>query len=363
MVQGKQIYREACDENKGWNSEVSPALTRDWLRWVKQLRNVKVPRSLTKDCKKVKSVRIHQFADASNLACSTVTKAVVEQGTDKVKGLLTSKSRIAKRNTSFPRLELIGGQMAANMAKNVCYALRRLPAASVVVWMDSMVALYWITNPGKSWKVFVANRVRKSAKIANELKIEWKYCPSEDNIADPGSRDSNLDKMEKDKWFDGPDWLLEESEWPNQPELKCTPKVSVEEKPLREVVAHVGKKKLHEWDCLFLRTPYWGTLRVTAWILRFVQNCQTRKKKLERKKGPLCTEEILRARDCWVRRVQKDISSALESPGWKLELDKDSDILQCVGRIQGYRPTYLEDGTYVRKLITHTHMNKPDIWE
>ena len=32
MVQGKQIYREACDENKGWNSEVSPALTRDWLR-------------------------------------------------------------------------------------------------------------------------------------------------------------------------------------------------------------------------------------------------------------------------------------------------------------------------------------------
>ena len=133
MVQGKQIYREACDENKGWNSEVSPALTRDWLRWMKQLRNVKVPRSLIKDCRKVKSVRIHQFADASNLVCSTVTIAVVEQGTDKVKGLLTSKSRIAKRNTSLPRLELIGGQMAASMAKNVCYALRRLPVASVVV--------------------------------------------------------------------------------------------------------------------------------------------------------------------------------------------------------------------------------------
>ena len=105
MVQGKQIYREACDENKGWNSEVSPALTRDWLRWMKQLRNVKVPRSLIQECRKVKSVRIHQFADASNLACSTVTIAVVEQGTDKVKGLLTSKSRIAKRNTSLPRLE------------------------------------------------------------------------------------------------------------------------------------------------------------------------------------------------------------------------------------------------------------------
>ena len=111
----------------------------------------------------MKSVRIHQFADASNFAIVTI--AVVEQGTDKVKGLLVSKSRIAMRNTSLPRLELIGGQMTANMAKNVCYALRRLLVASAVVWMDSMVAWYWITNPGKSWKVFVANRVRKMLRL------------------------------------------------------------------------------------------------------------------------------------------------------------------------------------------------------
>ena len=69
----------------------------------------------------MKAVRIHQFADASNLACSTVTIAVVEQGTDKIKGLPTSRYCIAKRNTSLP------GQMAANMAKNVCHALRSFP--------------------------------------------------------------------------------------------------------------------------------------------------------------------------------------------------------------------------------------------
>ena len=81
-------------------------------------------------------------------------------------------------------------------------------------------------------KVFVANRVRKIAEVANEVRIEWKYCPSEDNNADPESRGANLDNIEKDQWFDGPDWLLEESDWPDQPELKCTPKVSEEEKPL-----------------------------------------------------------------------------------------------------------------------------------
>ena len=53
--------------------------------------------------------------------------------------------------------------MAANMAINVYSALKGLPITSVNIWMDSMVALFWITNPGKSWKVFVANRARKSA--------------------------------------------------------------------------------------------------------------------------------------------------------------------------------------------------------
>ena len=164
-------------------------------------------RSLLKDCRRVKSVTIHQLADASNLACSTVRIGVVKQGTDKVKGFLASKSQIAKRNTSLPRLELTGGKMAANMAKNVCHALKRLPVAPVVEWMDSMVALYWITNPGESWKVFVATRMRKIAHIANKVRTEWK-CPSVDNIVDPGSRSANLDNMEKAKWFNDPEWLL-----------------------------------------------------------------------------------------------------------------------------------------------------------
>ena len=97
------------------------------------------------------------FADASNIVCSAVTIAVVEGETGVVKGLLTSKSRISKRNTSIARLELVGGQMAANMVRNLHNALKRWPIVTTTVWMDSMVALYWIRNPGKPWKVFVGN--------------------------------------------------------------------------------------------------------------------------------------------------------------------------------------------------------------
>ena len=51
--------------------------------------------------------------------------------------------------------------MAANMVRNLQNALKRWPIVTTTVWMDSMVALYWIRNPGKSLKVFVTNRVSR----------------------------------------------------------------------------------------------------------------------------------------------------------------------------------------------------------
>jgi hypothetical protein len=36
--------------------------------------------------------------------------------------------------------------------------------------MDSMVALYWICNQGKSWKVFVSNSVKNIAEITHEIE-------------------------------------------------------------------------------------------------------------------------------------------------------------------------------------------------
>ena len=71
---------------------------------------------------------------------------------------------------------------------------------------NSMVALYWIRNPGKPWKVFVANRVKKIAEIVDETGIVWKYCPMEKNLADLGSRG------ETGAWFIGPDWLLDKKQ-------------------------------------------------------------------------------------------------------------------------------------------------------
>ena len=279
-MEGKRIYREVCDEKNSWNSKISDPLRKQWIKWTKQLKSVTVPRSIVRNVTKAETVHLHIFTDASNLACCAAAIAVVEHSSGMVKGLLTSKSRISKRDTSIARLELVGGQMAANLAKNLHNALRGWPLESITVWMDSMVALYWILNPGKSWKVFVENRVRKIAQITEEIEIQWKYCPTEQNLADLGSRGAALNKMEDNEWYEGPSWLLRKEDWPLQPNIKCTPTTQEEEKSMKDIVAYtreemptetkeLGKgntkdQETDEWDELLSRNTYWRALRIAA---------------------------------------------------------------------------------------------------
>ena len=48
MAEGKIIYCEACNETKSWDAEISKPLEQGWLRWTRQLRTVKIPRSIIK---------------------------------------------------------------------------------------------------------------------------------------------------------------------------------------------------------------------------------------------------------------------------------------------------------------------------
>ena len=302
----------------------------------------------------MKAVHLHVFADASTLTCCSVAIAVVESNTGVVKGLLASKSRILKRDTSIPRLELVSGHMAANMARNLCNALRGWPIKSVIIWMDSLVALFWINNPGKAWKVFVANRVKKMAEITDEVNIVWKYCPTKMNLADLGSRGASIDKLESQECFAGPNWLLGEDKWPGQPELKKNRETHGEYKTT-EPIFYCNEQETDEWDDLLDRSSYWRTLRVTAWILRFVNNCRSKARRDKRRNGPLNTDEITSARNKWVRRVQQKDWPDIQSPGWRLVEERDAGILKCEGRVTNYQPIYLGGGAFEDKLISHVH--------
>ena len=139
------------------------------------------------------------------------------------------------------------------MAKNLHGALQRWPISSTTIWMDSMVALYWLTNPAKAWKVFVAKGVRKIAEATSEIGITWKYVPTDMNLADLGSRGATIAKMERGNWLTGPNWLLDEAQWPEQPKLKCTEVADEECRPVPEGILHTQGRKLDEWDALLER--------------------------------------------------------------------------------------------------------------
>ena len=161
--------------------------------------------------------------------------------------------------------------------------------------------------------------------------------------------------MEKGDWFTGPEWLQNEEKWPEQPTLARSTEASEEEKPLKEVVASAREHRPEEWDQLLESKPYWTVLRITAWAIRFKDNTLAKKQMRKKRKGVLCTDEIRQAKELWVRRAQKIIPQDTETPGWRLVEDKETGVLKCVGRIPGYRPTYIEDCLPTQKLIRHLH--------
>ena len=55
---------------------------------------IKNTKNFNKEFRSVNAINLHIFADESEKASCAVTIAVVEQGTRKGKGVLTSKSRI-----------------------------------------------------------------------------------------------------------------------------------------------------------------------------------------------------------------------------------------------------------------------------
>ena len=161
--------------------------------------------------------------------------------------------------------------------------------------------------------------------------------------------------MEKGDWFTGPEWLQNEEKWPEQPTLARSTEASEEEKPLKEVVARTREHRPEEWDQFLESKPYWTVLRITAWAIRFKDNTLAKKQMRKKRKGALCTDEIRQAKELWVRRAQKRIPQDTETPGWRLVEDKETGVLKCVGRIPGYRPTYIEDCLPTQKLIRHLH--------
>ena len=158
-------------------------------------------------------------------------------------------------------------------------------------------------------------------------------------------------------WCNGPKWLNNKACWPPDIVTKASDESMEEVKGTREVFA-VAIATTDELDILLEKFTYWKTMKICAWMMRFVHN--VRSKTIGRLKGPLTTEETNKAKIFWVKRVQTRATADKHYQEDRLQLNlqpNQDGILECRGRIQGHFLVYLSDSQhFTEKLVTQVHL-------
>ena len=309
---------------------------------------VQVPRSLAVFREPITAIELHAFGDTSGAGTAAAVYAVVQQPSGTNQGLLAAKSRLAKKGLTIPRLELVSAHMASNLMANVKDALQDQPIRSVCGWLDSTVALHWIKGGGSIYKQFVANRV---SKIREKDYITWRHVNTDQNPADVGSRGCDGAKL-PNLWLKGPEWLASPESWPAEILTEPSKETEAEAKLTKEVLGTIAETK-DDLDEILNKHSFWKTMRVTAWIMRFAQNCK--QKKSERLAGPLTTSETDKAVHWWVKRAQESNmgTEKFKQDQLSLNLQKNSEgVYECRGRIQGSYPVYLPPNTVLSEKLT-----------
>ncbi|XP_068703886.1 uncharacterized protein [Montipora foliosa] len=296
-------------------------------------------------------MQLHAFGDASGRGVCAAVYAVVTPASGASQGLITAKARLAKQGLTISRLELVSGHMAVNLANNVRQALEALPlAADIHCWLDSSVALHWISDHG-NYRQFVANRVRK---IQSHRNVLWHHVPTVHNPADLGSRGGSVSGAEI--WWKGPSWLGDPAKWPPEIVTEPSPESRAERQVQKELVA-VGVEGRSEFDDLLEKFSLRKAMRIGAWISRFLRNCCRPSNKI---RGPLTTAELAEHELFWIKKTQKEGMSNTNFIADQEQLNLQQNkhgLLECRGRVQGDYPIYLADSVlFAAKMVQHAHV-------
>ena len=353
VLMGKLIYRDICDGHCKWDSELPEPLRQRWERWLKHLpERVIVPRSVS-EVGGITAIDLHAFADASENGVATAVYATVFQETGTSQELLTAKAHIAKKGLTIPRLELVAGHMAANVVDNVKRVLKGYPVRNIYGWLDSSVALHWITGEHR-YKQFVSNRV---AKIKEKEFIEWRHVPTELNPADVASRGAYSIKLGA-QWYKGPSWIQKHEEWPAELFTGPTVESEAEAMPVKTILGIAVETK-DELDGILQKHHFYKAMKITAWIRRFLHNSKS--EKVNHRKGLLTAQEIRKQVEFWVKKVQSryENTEKFQADKQQLGLKKnEKEIYVCHGRIQGEYPIYLPPtALFAERLVMEAHVH------
>ena len=348
-LSGKLLYRTVCDLKKPWDAPIPNPLRERCINWENGLSaEFEFPRSLAVHREPITNIELHSFGDASGSGLAACVYAVVQQPSGSNQGLVAARSRLAKPQTTIPRLELLAAHMAVNLVKNVKEAITGFPVNEITCWSDSTVVLYWLQGT-ETYKQFVANRV---TKIQSHEDVVWRYVPSGENPADMGSRGDQSNKREL--WLNGPKWLQDPDTWPSNIVAQPSIESRAETKPAKEIV-NVAVVQRNERDEVLAKFGLQKAVRVCSWIYRFENNA-LRSPGADRVEGPLTTTETNRQRTLFIKQAQRNDGCDEDRTALNLK-PNEMGVLVCHGRVQGELPIYVPDSAMLaQKIVEEAHM-------
>nr|CAH7762833.1 unnamed protein product [Callosobruchus chinensis] len=286
IIQMKILMQRLWLEKLTWDELVPAHISAHWNKFLTDLtvlNDLHIHRRVL--CDSAERIEMHGFSDASEAAYGgcIYLRSTNAKGETFV-SLLCAKTKVAPLKTvSLPRLELLGALVLARLAKKVRESLR-LRIDKSVFWSDSTIVLSWLKTPPNKLKSFVSNRVSEIQQLtASDC---WRHVSSGDNPADLLSRGVGPKEIAgSDIWWHAPRWLREsESCWPcknvcvaNVPDMR------------KEVTAFVS---VYDDDILNRFSSLNKLQRVTAWMIRFAENCKTKRMNALRVSNHLSVGEI-----------------------------------------------------------------------
>ena len=122
-----------------WDNEIPEEIENKCGEWVNGLNiKIEIPRSISIRGT-ITNIDINLFSDANINGVCTIAYAVIYQTNKISQGLITSKSRLAKRNLTISRLELTVAKMSANLSQNIKNTINNQNVRNFYAWSDSTV--------------------------------------------------------------------------------------------------------------------------------------------------------------------------------------------------------------------------------
>ena len=341
-IMAKVFFQDLCKEKLDWDDPIQVNRCTEWNAWLDDLARVNsitLPRWFYNESEgEIRRCEIHGFGDASSKAYCAVVYLVYETVNGVHMTLLCSKTRVAPlKALTIPRLELLSARILSVLVDTVRDALSsQLKIDCVRYWVDSKTALYWIFNNGE-WKQWVQFRVREILRLSK--KEEWGHVGGKDNPADLGSRGVTASQLENSElWWNGPQWLRKSKDnWPTGLTLEDSEEVKGEKKKANVMIVVTGNPT---GVSRVIDINRYGTLRkllrVTAVVMRFVENVKAEKDGRSVNVEGLSVIDIISAERLWIKEVQSTIvqNSSFRKTMCHLGIAEMEGILVCMGRLE-----------------------------